>query len=150
MSKSKKPSEEPAKDSVTEEVIELDVVEGADSTAEDAEDGTLGVANKTKAERDAEKAEARRESEREALRRRTTPQPVKLDGGKNPKWWVPTMLSLMGAGLLWLVVYYLSTTMEPNAKGERPTYPIPALENWNMAVGFVLIMAGFIMTTRWK
>lgn len=147
MSKSKKSSDEPAKDSVTEEVIEVDVV---DSTDEDAKDGPLGVADKTKAERDSDKAEARREADREALRRRTTPQPVKLDGGKNPKWWVPTMLTLMAAGLLWLVVYYLSTTMEPDAQGKRPTYPIPSLENWNMAVGFVLIMAGFIMTTRWK
>ena len=114
MSKSSKPSDEP-KDAVSDAVDEslIDPAETAETS------DTLGVAKKTKAEREAEKEEARREKERETLRRRTTPQPVKLDGGKNPGWWVPTMLSLMGAGLLWLVVYYLSTTMEPNAKGER-------------------------------
>lgn len=143
MSKRSKPSEEFEGDDV--EVTEATATE---SEATDA-DSTLGVAAKTKAERDAEKAEARREKERENLRRRTTPQAVKLEGGKNPSWWVPTMLSLMVLGLLWLVVYYLAGT-GTNDKGEAIVLPIPALGAWNMGVGFALIMIGFVMTTRWK
>lgn len=141
-----KSSKRPKDDSP--EVTEETLVEQTPSEAIDAEsievsesDSTLGVAKKTKAEREAEKAEAKREAEREAVRRRHTPQPVKLDGGKNPSWWVPTMLGLMVLGLLWLVVFYLS---------QGSHYPVPSLGMWNMGVGFALIMAGFLMTTRWK
>ncbi|WP_149203400.1 cell division protein CrgA [Actinotalea subterranea] len=58
----------------------------------------------------------------------------------NPRWLVPTMLTLMIVGLLWVVVTYISQT----------DYPIPGLDNWNLAVGFVLIIAGFGLTTRWR
>ncbi|KYH45271.1 hypothetical protein AZH51_15340 [Branchiibius sp. NY16-3462-2] len=58
----------------------------------------------------------------------------------NPSWWVPTMLGLMVLGLIWLVVFYLS-----GAK-----YPVPNIGTWNLAIGFVLLMSGFAMTTRWK
>ncbi|MBD8079997.1 cell division protein CrgA [Cellulosimicrobium arenosum] len=59
----------------------------------------------------------------------------------NPRWLVPTMLTLMLLGLAWIVLFYLS--------GSRQL-PIPALEYWNLAVGFALIIAGFVLTTRWK
>jgi len=49
------------------------------------------------------------------------------------------MIGLMVSGLLWVVVTYISQTR----------YPIPGIENWNLAVGFVLILAGFGLTTRW-
>lgn len=58
-----------------------------------------------------------------------------------PRWWVPAMLALMIAGLLWIVVFYLS--------GVR-AYPIPPIGSWNLAVGFGLIIVGFAMTTRWR
>ncbi|MFC8597017.1 cell division protein CrgA [Isoptericola sp. NPDC057191] len=60
----------------------------------------------------------------------------------NPPWLVPTMLTLMIVGLAWIVLYYLT------APGLG--LPIPALEGWNLAVGFVLIIAGFGLTTRWR
>jgi len=58
----------------------------------------------------------------------------------NPAWFVPTMLSLMGVGLVWIVATYVF-------KGE---YPIPGIGNANLVVGFVLILAGFGMMTRWR
>lgn len=139
MSKSSKPSDD-SKDAVTDAVDES-LVDPAETESDTTDSDTLGVAKKTKAERDAEKAEAKLEKDRENLRRRTTPQPVKLDGGKNPGWWVPTMLGFMVLGLVWLVVYYLSGGSQ---------YPVPSLKQWNMGVGFALIMIGFVMTTRWK
>lgn len=60
----------------------------------------------------------------------------------NPRWLVPTMLTLMLLGLAWIVLYYLT------AQGLG--LPIPALGAWNLAVGFVLIIAGFGLTTRWR
>ena len=59
---------------------------------------------------------------------------------QNPSWWVPVMLGLMGLGLIWLVVYYLSNF----------AWPIKSIGAWNMGIGFALIMIGFAMTTRWK
>jgi len=55
---------------------------------------------------------------------------------------VPTMLTLMLLGLAWIVLYYLT------AQGLG--LPVPALGAWNLAVGFVLIIAGFGLTTRWR
>ncbi|MCK0116039.1 uncharacterized protein UPF0233 [Isoptericola sp. CG 20/1183] len=60
----------------------------------------------------------------------------------NPRWLVPTMLGLMLAGLAWIVIYYLTS--------QNLGLPVPQLGNWNLLVGFVLIIAGFSLTTRWK
>ncbi|TWP38358.1 cell division protein CrgA [Leekyejoonella antrihumi] len=78
-----------------------------------------------------------------ASRRRTPqrqkPQKIKSDE-LNPVWWVPTMVTLMVVGLIWLVVCYLTQT----------DYPIPGISSWNLVVGFAAIMVGFLMTTRWR
>lgn len=70
-----------------------------------------------------------------------TPKQDSLPGGDlNPRWWLPTALTLMVVGLFYVIVYYVTA-------GE---YPIPSLGGWNIAVGFTAIMAGFLMLTRWK
>ncbi|MEO8851475.1 MAG: cell division protein CrgA [Allobranchiibius sp.] len=75
------------------------------------------------------------------LARRTTAKKVRVTGGDNPTWWVPTMVTLMLVGLFWLVITYLS----------QGQYPLPSLGViWNLGVGFGLVMLGFLMTTRWK
>lgn len=58
----------------------------------------------------------------------------------SPRWWAPTMVTLMVLGLVWVVVTYLA----------RGAYPIPNLGNWNLAVGFGVMLAGFVMTLRWR
>ena len=58
----------------------------------------------------------------------------------NPTWFVPVMLGLMIIGLLWVVVFYLSNGQ----------WPVSAWHNWNLLIGFAFIVAGFIMTTRWR
>ncbi|NHN56174.1 cell division protein CrgA [Calidifontibacter sp. DB0510] len=103
----------------------------------EAEERAEKPAKKTRAERQAEKDDA----EAAERLRRHTPQPVKLDAGANPRWWVPTMLTLMVLGLAWLVVAALS---------RDAMWPVPKIGMWNYAVGFALIMIGFMMTTRWK
>jgi hypothetical protein len=50
------------------------------------------------------------------------------------------MLTFMVVGLLWVVVYYITQT----------EYPIGAIGNYNMLIGFGLIAIGFGMSTRWK
>jgi len=46
----------------------------------------------------------------------------------------------MVVGLVWVVLTYLF----------RGDLPIPGIGNWNLAIGFGLIMAGFLMTMRWR
>ncbi|HMO11073.1 MAG TPA: cell division protein CrgA [Actinotalea sp.] len=58
----------------------------------------------------------------------------------SPRWLVPTMVTLMVLGLVWVVVTYLT-----NAQ-----WPVPGVGQWNLAIGFVLMIAGFALTTRWR
>lgn len=78
--------------------------------------------------------------------------PPKSSGGPatNPRWFVPVMLGLMILGLLWIVVFYLTQGQYP-----LPTIPLPGdgswtPGNWNLVIGFGLVLAGFVMTTRWR
>ena len=71
----------------------------------------------------------------------TPPRTAQKAQGPNPRWFVPLMLGLMVLGLIWVVIYYISGANQ---------YPVPALERWNLAVGFGLMLAGFLMTTRWR
>lgn len=69
------------------------------------------------------------------------PPPAKASGPKtNPRWLVPTMLGLMLLGLVWIVVTYISGSQ----------YPVPGISQWNLAIGFALVIAGFGLTTRWQ
>ncbi|EWT00360.1 septation inhibitor protein [Intrasporangium oryzae NRRL B-24470] len=58
----------------------------------------------------------------------------------NPTWWAPVFITLLVLGLLWIVVYYISASQ----------YPIGSIGVWNLAIGFALLMGGFIMTMRWR
>jgi len=73
-----------------------------------------------------------------------SPAPVvtSADLKPNPPWFLPVLLGLMILGLLWIVVFYVTAG--------TTGLPIPALRNWNLLIGFLLIIAGFIMTTRWR
>ena len=50
------------------------------------------------------------------------------------------MIGLMLAGLVWILVYYLSSQ----------GLPIPGLGGWNLVIGFGIAFVGFLMTTRWR
>lgn len=72
---------------------------------------------------------------REAMGR---PEPRRQRVG-NPTWFVPVMSGLMIAGVIWVASFYISEGAVPAPIGY-----------WNLAVGMGLIMAGFLMTTKWK
>ena len=105
----------------------------------DTAKGSKDKASQDKAPKD-KHAAADGDADKSTKRSRREPKPAKIASGLNPSWWVPTMLGLMVLGLIWLVVFYLS--------GSK--YPVPGIGTWNLAIGFVLLMAGFAMTTRWK
>ena len=58
----------------------------------------------------------------------------------NPKWFVPVLAALLVIGLAWVVVNYVTSGQ----------YPIPGIRNWNLLIGFGLMLIGFIMTMWWK
>lgn len=55
--------------------------------------------------------------------------------------YIGIMVGLMVLGLLWMVLYYL-------AGGNIPV--MKDLDAWNFAVGFALMIAGLVMTMRWR
>ena len=57
-----------------------------------------------------------------------------------PSWWAPVFVTLLLAGLLWIVVFYISQGL----------WPVAAFNYWNLVVGFALLIAGFAMTMKWK
>ncbi len=58
----------------------------------------------------------------------------------NGRFFAPIMVGLLILGLAWVVVYYLT----------QNSYPIPGLHNWNLLIGFGILLSGFGMLTRWR
>ena len=58
---------------------------------------------------------------------------------ESPKWLAPVMVANFLIGLIWIVIFYISST----------TYPIPGIGSWNMLVGFGFVGIGFSLATRW-
>jgi hypothetical protein len=59
---------------------------------------------------------------------------------ESPKWLAPIMVAAFLAGLIWIVIFYVSGT----------SYPVPHIGAWNMLIGFGFIGAGFTLATRWR
>ncbi|MEI6649575.1 MAG: cell division protein CrgA [Actinomycetes bacterium] len=64
-------------------------------------------------------------------------KPVRLD---SPSWLAPTMVTAFLVGLIWIVIFYISSTK----------YPVPSIGAWNMVIGFGFIGTGFMLATKWK
>ncbi|MGH8827359.1 MAG: cell division protein CrgA [Jiangellaceae bacterium] len=63
------------------------------------------------------------------------------DPGVSGRWVVPTMVTLLVVGLVWIVVYYLVGSDIP---------VIQDLGGWNLVIGMGLITGGFMTATQWK
>ncbi|MFJ3957329.1 cell division protein CrgA [Arthrobacter sp. NPDC090010] len=57
-----------------------------------------------------------------------------------PTWYKVVMFGLMILGLLWIMVFYITSGQ----------WPVPPLGGWNIGAGFGLLLLGFLMTTRWR
>ena len=115
--------------------------ESADSNdADDLDipmDRVEAVLNAT-ADKDSLSPQMQRMMNRQAENTRRVEETIK--GTKsNPRWFVPLFCALMIIGLVWAVVYYLTSD-----------YPIPNIGAWNLAIAFAIIMVGFIMTMWWR
>ncbi|MGY1843354.1 cell division protein CrgA [Modestobacter sp. SYSU DS0875] len=59
----------------------------------------------------------------------------------SPRWYAPVMIALMLLGLLWIVVYYVA--------GQDLGFMV-SLGAWNFAIGFGAMVAGLVMSMRWR
>jgi hypothetical protein len=59
----------------------------------------------------------------------------------SPRWYAPVMVTVMLLGLLWIVVYYVA--------GDRIPFMV-SLSAWNFAIGFGAMVAGLVMSMRWR
>jgi Cell division protein CrgA len=59
----------------------------------------------------------------------------------SPRWYAGVMVGLMLVGLLWIVVYYVA--------GDRIPFLV-TLGPWNFAIGFGAMVAGLVMSMRWR
>ena len=59
----------------------------------------------------------------------------------SPRWYAPLMVGLMLIGLLWIVVFYVA--------GDDIGFMV-SLGSWNFAIGFGAMVAGLIMSMRWR
>ena len=80
------------------------------------------------------------------------PKPAKVNKGDlpNPIWYGPVMVGFLLLGLLWILVYYISAYALPLGTMWATSVPALNLQNWNLVIGFGLLLVGFGMTTRWK
>lgn len=67
------------------------------------------------------------------------PRNIGKPESENPKWLVPTALTLLIVGLAWIVVYYITAA----------NWPLP-IGNYNLLIGFVFLGGGMVVLTRWK
>ncbi|MDF4086721.1 cell division protein CrgA [Bifidobacterium catenulatum] len=118
-------------------------VESASADSNDADDLDIpmdrveAMLNAT-ADKDSLSPQMQRMMNRQAENTRRVEETIK--GTKsNPRWFVPLFCALMIIGLVWAVVYYLTSD-----------YPIPNIGAWNLAIAFAIIMVGFIMTMWWR
>jgi hypothetical protein len=59
----------------------------------------------------------------------------------SPRWYAVLMVALMLIGLLWIVVYYVAGDQIPL---------MVSLGAWNFAIGFGAMVAGLVMSMRWR
>jgi hypothetical protein len=73
-----------------------------------------------------------------------TPPPSKSEKNivDNPRWLVPTMVACFLIGLTWIVLYYTAGNSIPGMSS------LGALAN--VVIGFLFILAGFILAMRWR
>ena len=107
------------------------------SGKESSNKGSSGKASSGKAS----KSSTRRKSEKKDTGDEATAQ---LHAPGSNRWVVPTFVTLALLGVLWMVVFYISSTANID---------IPVMSDigyWNLAIGMGLLAVSLGLTTQWK
>ena len=70
-----------------------------------------------------------------------TPPPRPARRKVSPPWVAPAMVACLVLGLAWIALYYVTNGQLAG---------MSALSYWNMVIGFALIIAGVVLSTRWR
>ena len=139
---------------------------GAKSSAKDSQKIATASEKKDKADKDTKKSSSSKkkhpersgnpakaakalEEESRAAANRVSRTPTKVKDTASPRWYAPTMVTLMVIGLLWVVTTYLFNGLYPLpyfAKHHATDW----LFNGDLYIGFLIMMSGFLGLLRWK
>ena len=139
---------------------------GAKSSAKDSQKIATASEKKDKADKDTKKSSSSKkkhpersgnpakaakalEEESRAAANRVSRTPTKVKDTASPRWYAPTMVTLMVIGLLWVVTTYLFNGLYPLpyfAKHHATDW----LFNGNLYIGLLIMMSGFLGLLRWK
>ena len=150
-----KSSEKVSKKSASKNSSEKNTEKSSDtakkSTKKDKDAKKSSSSKKKHPERSGNPAKAAKalEEESRAAANRVSRTPKKVKDTASPRWYAPTMVTLLVIGLLWVVTTYLFNGQ----------YPLPYftkhhatdwLLNGNLYIGFLIMMSGFLGLLRWK
>ena len=146
-----KSSEKVSKKSASKNSSEKNTDTVKKSTKKDEDAKKSSSSKKKHPERSGNPAKAAKalEEESRAAANRVSRTPTKVKDTASPRWYAPTMVTLLVIGLLWVVTTYLFNGQ----------YPLPYftkhhatdwLINGNLYIGFLIMMSGFLGLLRWK
>ena len=115
--------------------------QGASGKASSDKKASGKASSDKKASGKASKSSTRRKSEKKDTGDEATAQ---LHAPGSNRWVVPTFVTLALLGVLWMVVFYISSTANID---------IPVMSDigyWNLAIGMGLLAVSLGLTTQWK
>jgi hypothetical protein len=62
----------------------------------------------------------------------------------SPRWLAPAMVGSWLVGLAWIATYYVTASTNTNVP------LLTSLGNWNLGIGFSLIIVGVVLSTKWR
>ena len=62
----------------------------------------------------------------------------------SPRWIAPAMVACWLIGLAWIATYYVAASTSTNIP------VMHGLGNWNLGIGFVVIIVGVVLSTKWR
>jgi hypothetical protein len=62
----------------------------------------------------------------------------------SPRWVAPAMVTSLLVGLAWIATFYVTAASNKNVPVLSP------LGNWNLLIGFGLIIGGVVLSTKWR
>ncbi|HEY7324296.1 MAG TPA: cell division protein CrgA [Streptosporangiaceae bacterium] len=69
-----------------------------------------------------------------------TPPPRAAKAAVSPRWLAPAMVGAFLVGLVWIIVFYVSSQ----------SWPVAAIGAWNLVVGFAFLVGGLVLATKWR
>ena len=91
-------------------------------------------------------AEKKKQATKAVAASKKSKKPVNPGAGA---WVLPTLLTLLILGILWLVVYYLTASLGIYIPIISAATSEGGLGGWNIVVGMGFIAAAFIVATQW-